>query len=76
MFNNFKIIRTVTILILIDGFLQYKVIKMNNKKEEVTILILIDGFLQCKNTDTLFIRIGVTILILIDGFLQLNYLLV
>ena len=39
----------VTILILIDGFLQYKMII--DKKEEiyVTILILIDGFLQYKD---------------------------
>ena len=40
-------ITIVTILILIDGFLQYKneVINMNMFKN-VTILILIDGFLQ------------------------------
>ena len=38
--------RQVTILILIDGFLQY--LEPMNKEEEdiVTILILIDGFLQ------------------------------
>ena len=39
----------VTILILIDGFLQYgqEVVKKSNIN--VTILILIDGFLQYKN---------------------------
>ena len=37
----------VTILILIDGFLQYKEQTMlDNIKNNVTILILIDGFLQ------------------------------
>ena len=60
----------VTILILIDGFLQYK---MKSKKEwssNVTILILIDGFLQFNNLSEMTIRVKVTILILIDGFLQ------
>ena len=39
----------VTILILIDGFLQLKVLKKNvNTFMYVTILILIDGFLQYK----------------------------
>ena len=42
-----SIIAEVTILILIDGFLQY----YNNQSifytKRVTILILIDGFLQC-----------------------------
>ena len=39
--------RRVTILILIDGFLQYyPYIKTNWYKGQVTILILIDGFLQ------------------------------
>ena len=36
----------VTILILIDGFLQYNIDDAIYKIEEVTILILIDGFLQ------------------------------
>ena len=36
----------VTILILIDGFLQYKMVKMELVVFKVTILILIDGFLQ------------------------------
>ena len=36
----------VTILILIDGFLQCHLIIMMNLPEGVTILILIDGFLQ------------------------------
>ena len=36
----------VTILILIDGFLQYKYGAENFSFEIVTILILIDGFLQ------------------------------
>ena len=36
----------VTILILIDGFLQSEWEYMGNKIKYVTILILIDGFLQ------------------------------
>ena len=36
----------VTILILIDGFLQYQILNGLTYKEQVTILILIDGFLQ------------------------------
>ena len=38
--------KSVTILILIDGFLQYFNLKSDEDIEEVTILILIDGFLQ------------------------------
>ena len=38
----------VTILILIDGFLQYKKGHKKVLKSNVTILILIDGFLQWK----------------------------
>ena len=41
-----KNVNTVTILILIDGFLQYGFIKTKNEDKNVTILILIDGFLQ------------------------------
>ena len=36
----------VTILILIDGFLQFNRANISGKKDIVTILILIDGFLQ------------------------------
>ena len=36
----------VTILILVDGFLQFKQAVINNDKQAVTILILVDGFLQ------------------------------
>ena len=36
----------VTILILIDGFLQFKRQQRNAEYHRVTILILIDGFLQ------------------------------
>ena len=36
----------VTILILIDGFLQYNCNHPRNGEKKVTILILIDGFLQ------------------------------
>ena len=44
----------VTILILIDGFLQYNQSVFKNKRINVTILILIDGFLQSVyDTDTL-----------------------
>ena len=37
---------SVTILILIDGFLQYVCSKKEQVRYVVTILILIDGFLQ------------------------------
>ena len=37
---------TVTILILIDGFLQYERVQAKFMVKKVTILILIDGFLQ------------------------------
>ena len=44
---TYKEQNTVTILILIDGFLQYMVQVYNiSNQQEVTILILIDGFLQ------------------------------
>ena len=36
----------VTILILIDGFLQFIIEESREKRNIVTILILIDGFLQ------------------------------
>ena len=39
-------IEKVTILILIDGFLQYGIIYKSKRRVYVTILILIDGFLQ------------------------------
>ena len=38
--------KEVTILILIDGFLQYIITKTLERTTNVTILILIDGFLQ------------------------------
>ena len=38
--------KKVTILILIDGFLQYNGYTGLTRSERVTILILIDGFLQ------------------------------
>ena len=61
----------VTILILIDGFLQYKLfICVELPTYKVTILILIDGFLQYVNTFVYTNQKLVTILILIDGFLQ------
>ena len=40
------IVMVVTILILIDGFLQYHTVWECTQIEFVTILILIDGFLQ------------------------------
>ena len=40
------IVINVTILILIDGFLQYSLKGIFNDCYTVTILILIDGFLQ------------------------------
>ena len=40
--------QSVTILILIDGFLQYTIDKILQSACNVTILILIDGFLQYK----------------------------
>ncbi len=42
--------RTVTILILIDGFLQFDIIVYKQEIKQVTILILIDGFLQYKKS--------------------------
>ena len=42
----YMLIRTVTILILIDGFLQYNMGMVIGTIDSVTILILIDGFLQ------------------------------
>ena len=36
----------VTILILIDGFLQFQIKERKEYEHNVTILILIDGFLQ------------------------------
>ena len=63
--------RVVTILILIDGFLQFVHKKTRLNPIIVTILILIDGFLQSDVLDgESFIDGIVTILILIDGFLQ------
>ena len=41
-------VKLVTILILIDGFLQYHIIPIYYIIPIVTILILIDGFLQLK----------------------------
>ena len=62
----------VTILILIDGFLQCRYLYQKVYiVQSVTILILIDGFLQYKSPVKNTIYIIVTILILIDGFLQL-----
>ena len=43
--------KTVTILILIDGFLQYRIESNFNELIDVTILILIDGFLQFVNEE-------------------------
>ena len=44
--NEWDTLLEVTILILIDGFLQSKSIQEDIKDVLVTILILIDGFLQ------------------------------
>ena len=44
--NPYKNYKEVTILILIDGFLQYKLNMISHYRVRVTILILIDGFLQ------------------------------
>ena len=61
----------VTILILIDGFLQWWLTLLLVMGWKVTILILIDGFLQCVAIYPLYdADDNVTILILIDGFLQ------
>ena len=61
----------VTILILIDGFLQYNRSVDWDIINQVTILILIDGFLQFIGIiKTVQSGNTVTILILIDGFLQ------
>ena len=44
MFEGYKLI--VTILILVDGFLQFQTETIKRFYTEVTILILVDGFLQ------------------------------
>ena len=64
----------VTILILIDGFLQLVHHKVTLNPIIVTILILIDGFLQYTKREHYLVQISVTILILIDGFLQYRFL--
>ena len=64
-------INVVTILILIDGFLQYNFRQIKISNYVVTILILIDGFLQfCVRSELKRWGKAVTILILIYGFLQ------
>ena len=66
-----KKISVVTILILIDGFLQFSPLSSAYPLLKcVTILILIDGFLQYNMNKYLKNMQKVTILILIDGFLQ------
>ena len=68
--GNSRFLDYVTILILVDGFLQFFRINLLKLLSMVTILILVDGFLQFK---TLLGYMGgeiVTILILVDGFLQ------
>ena len=46
-YEIYKKMIEVTILILIDGFLQYQEASLLKKiRQNVTILILIDGFLQ------------------------------
>ena len=65
-----QFVEAVTILILIDGFLQFVKAVMPKIMKLVTILILIDGFLQSVvKLRRNFFEV-VTILILIDGFLQ------
>ena len=64
----------VTILILIDGFLQCVEDVVKEKNRRVTILILIDGFLQFERKIGDAVFNTVTILILIDGFLQFDFL--
>ena len=48
---------TVTILILIDGFLQFITKKEKGGENIVTILILIDGFLQYKFEEAFIERV-------------------
>ena len=64
-------LKIVTILILIDGFLQSYRYNSARHRTNVTILILIDGFLQWECGFKFYeFSANVTILILIDGFLQ------
>ena len=63
----------VTILILVDGFLQSVKSEEISNNTDVTILILVDGFLQYKYNNNLIGLTYVTILILVDGFLQYNH---
>ena len=44
--THYRVRSNVTILILIDGFLQFEIKTLINNTIKVTILILIDGFLQ------------------------------
>ena len=60
----------VTILILVDGFLQYVPLIGAEVIDDVTILILVDGFLQSVLENDKTALLSVTILILVDGFLQ------
>ena len=69
-----KLLSMVTILILVDGFLQYVVNCSFTTAIHVTILILVDGFLQYKNGEQAKAQMVVTILILVDGFLQYKML--
>ena len=62
----------VTILILVDGFLQLEALLMKRTLKNVTILILVDGFLQYNRHIETVLKCSVTILILVDGFLQYN----
>ena len=64
--------RKVTILILVDGFLQYNMGYLLDIPYVVTILILVDGFLQWGDYEIYKKMVKVTILILVDGFLQYN----
>ena len=68
--NNPNVV-IVTILILVDGFLQYDSENHNMIFVGfVTILILVDGFLQYGTSAHIYLPKEVTILILVDGFLQ------
>ena len=68
--NEFFNDPVVTILILVDGFLQYISAYVLKKNSGVTILILVDGFLQYNSKNQIYQVFTVTILILVDGFLQ------
>ena len=66
------LITTVTILILVDGFLQYNVDAKNPAELNCHNPYFSRWFSAINLIHHLMLKVGVTILILVDGFLQFN----